>query len=349
MSTLSNTAPERAAGESLPTTSRICVTPTRNESWIIQPFLAAATSWADHVIVADQGSSDGTPEIARATPHVTLVLNEQERFDEVHRQQLLLASARRVEGPRILLALDADEALSANNTASHEWDLIKKAAPGTILRFRWVNVLPGFERAWIPPEPRAFGLIDDGAPHSGYRIHNQRLPWRADAPTLDLEDIVVVHFQYVLWDRMLSKQRWYQAWEHANHSVKSPLEIFRQYNHMHAGWPESEVRPMRDEWLKGFESVGADFKNLRTEPVTWWDRDVLDMLVRHGPEHFRRIPIWDKDWNTLARHVGLACRDLSDPRNSFERIAHRVLAATQSRRASLAVRGFERLLRSTGW
>ena len=41
---------------------RICVTPVRNEAWIIDRFLAAAKTWADHVIVADQQSSDGTLE-----------------------------------------------------------------------------------------------------------------------------------------------------------------------------------------------------------------------------------------------------------------------------------------------
>ena len=32
----------------------ICVTPVRNEAWIIEPFLRAAELWADHIILADQ-------------------------------------------------------------------------------------------------------------------------------------------------------------------------------------------------------------------------------------------------------------------------------------------------------
>src|SRR5438132_1512267 len=83
----------------------------------------------------------------------------------------------------------------------------------------WIlgKILPGFRQAWIPSTPTAFGLVDDGADHSGARIHNPRLPWRQDCPVLDLEDIVVLHFQYVVWERMASKQRWYQAWEHTRH------------------------------------------------------------------------------------------------------------------------------------
>jgi len=39
---------------------RICITPVRNEAWIIERFLAAARTWATTVVIADQGSSDGT-------------------------------------------------------------------------------------------------------------------------------------------------------------------------------------------------------------------------------------------------------------------------------------------------
>lgn len=327
----------------------ITVTPTRNEAWILAKFLAAARLWADAVIVADQNSTDGTFEIAEATDGVTALRNSSPVFDEVHRQQLLIDAARRVPGKRVIFALDADEMLSANSLESKEWEAIAAAAPGTMIRLKWVNILPGFREAWIPPEPTAFGLVDDGAPHSGRRIHNPRLPWRSDAPVLDLEDIVVLHFQYVVWDRMLSKQRWYQAWEHTKHNERGPLEIFRMYNHMHGGWKAEERHPLRPEWLAGFERAGIDFRALRCEPVTWWDREIIGMLKEHGPEFFRKIAIWDKDWTALAQQLGLAGLDFGDPRSSFDKFAHRYLRDSQKRRASLPVRAFERLLRVRGW
>lgn len=51
------------------------------------------------------------------------------------------------------MALDADEALSANVLDSAEWRAALAAEPGTVLRLRWANLLPGCRRAWIPPEP----------------------------------------------------------------------------------------------------------------------------------------------------------------------------------------------------
>ena len=66
----------------------ICLTPVRNESWIIKPFLAASKMWADHVIVADQGSTDGTLELSQSTRDVETIINAAKTYDE--RPQRLL-------------------------------------------------------------------------------------------------------------------------------------------------------------------------------------------------------------------------------------------------------------------
>ncbi|HUJ72769.1 MAG TPA: glycosyltransferase family 2 protein [Verrucomicrobiae bacterium] len=329
---------------------RICLTPTRNEAWIIRPFLAAARCWANHIVVADQGSTDGTLEQLRATPGVDVVINDLPSFDEIHRQRLLLRRARQIEGKRILIALDADEVLSANCAASSEWGRISEAPAGTILRFRWVNILPGFQRAWIPHERLPCGFVDDGSEHPGInRIHNPRLPCPADAPVMDLDDIVVLHFQYVIWERMRSKQRWYQVWEHLNYPQKRPLDIFRQYNHMHGSWEKTEIHPVQPPWLEGYDRAGIDFRSLACEPVTWWDRAVVGFLCKHGPNHFRRLAIWDRAWNPIVEQLGIHGRDLADPRSFFEKSIHRFLTATQMHRSNWGVRGVERFLRALGW
>jgi hypothetical protein len=326
----------------------ICLTPAKNEAWIIRHFAAAARTWATNTIVADQLSSDGTLEILHATPGVKAVINDSEGFNEHVRQNLLLSHARELPGKRILFGLDADEALSANCTQTDGWKKITAAAPGTVIRLRWANVLPGFKEAWIPPEPTVFGFVDDNCIHVGQRIHGPRVPSPASAPVLDIDDIVVLHFQYVAWERMESKHRWYQAWEYAKVREKRPLEIFRQYNHRRA-WSRDEIHPLRPEWLDGYLRAGIDFRSVRCEPVTWWDREIVQMLREHGPKHFRRVAIWDKDWNTVAAQVGVQGIDLSDPRTPFEKIAHRLLPRTQNNRGNWGVRGFEHLLRVTGW
>jgi len=328
---------------------RICLTPTRNESWIIKPFLAAAKCWADHIIVADQGSTDGTLQELQRTAGVQTLVNESPAYDEAQRQRLLINAARKISGKRIFIALDADEALSANCLPSAEWQRLAEAKPGTVLRFRWVNILPRFKQAWIPSEPTALGFIDDGSEHTGEKIHSRRVPWPANSPVIDLAEVVVLHFQYVAWERMLSKHRWYQAWEALNHPQKAPLEIFRKYHHMYGSWDASEIHPVKPEWLDGYERAGVSFRSLQGEPVTWWDKELLQMLREHGTARFRKLDIWDKDWNEVAHTLGLNGADFRDPRSATEKTVHRLLAATQKRRANLGVRALERSLRSLGW
>lgn len=328
---------------------RICITPVRNEAWIIDRFLSAAKNWADHVVVADQQSSDGTLELLQATPGAEVVINESPVFDEAHRQKILIERARQFEGRRILIGLDADEALSANCLESKEWKEIADAEPGTLLRFRWVNILPGFKDVWIPPKYSAFGFIDNGCDYNGWRIHSPRVPQPPGAPVIDLDEVVVLHFQYVAWERMLSKHRWYQAWEHLKHQQKGPLDIFREYHHMYGSWDKSEIHPLRQEWLAGYDRAGIDFRSLQSEPVSWWDREIVQMLQEHGTERFRQIAIWDQDWNEMATHIRTNGADLSDPRSPWEKIIHRLLKTTQGRRSNLAVRGFEKFLRLAGW
>jgi len=328
---------------------RICVTPTRNEAWIIRHFLAASKAWADQIVVADHRSTDGTLQQLQNIPGVDVVINECPGFDEPHRKRILLERARTYGGKRILMFLDADEAFSANSFKSKEWERISEAKPGTILRFRWVNILPGFKEAWIPPGYSALGFVDDGSDFSGWLpIHGPRVPEPPGAAVIDLEEIVVLHFQFVLWERMLSKHRWYQVLEHIEHQ-KEPLQTFRQYHHMYGNWDKSEIHPLKPEWLEGYNRAGIDFRFLQSEPVTWWDREIVQMLVEHGPHRFRRIAIWDKYWNAVADRIGMDGVNLSDPRSPWEKAVHRLLKATQKNRANLGVRGVERILRLSGW
>src|SRR3954453_20585511 len=98
----------RARGAGKDALSTIVVTPVRNEAWILDRFLSCVSLWADHIIVADQGSADGSREIARRHSKVTLIDNPGS-YDEGARQRLLLDAARSFEGRRVIFAFDADE------------------------------------------------------------------------------------------------------------------------------------------------------------------------------------------------------------------------------------------------
>jgi glycosyltransferase involved in cell wall biosynthesis len=331
----------------------ICLTPVKNEAWILERFLRCASLWADHIIVADQGSEDGSREIAAKFEKVTLIENTSPAYDEGARQRLLLAAARQLpcDGQRILIALDADEMLSANVMGSAEWDTILAAEPGTVLRFEWVNILPGFETCWIPTDEIAFGFVDDGSPHRGQAIHSTRVPAPPRAPVLRLQDVRVLHYQYVAWQRMASKQRWYQCWERLNDPGKRPIAIFRQYHGMHSRPPE-QIFPFRTEWIDGYEQAGIDMRNVEAQPYdTWWDREILKWMDARGPEFFKKQAVWDVEWTAVARAAGFngSSHKFADPRSRVDRVIHQWLHATQGRALEWKVRWVQRALRLAGW
>jgi len=313
------------------------VTPVRNEAWILERFLGCVSLWADHIVIADQGSTDGSREIAARNPKVTLIDNPQPEYDERVRQRLLLDAARRFPGRRLIFALDADEIPAATWLESGTLDDLAAAEPGTIVRMQWANILPGFDSCWVPDENIVFGYVDDGADHAGERIHSVRLPVARAAPSVSPPDVKVLHYQYVNWARMLSKQRWYQCWELLNLPSKRPIQLYRQYHHMDA-IPPQRIQRLPKRWIAPYEARKIDMRSIAEQARYPWDEEVLGWMRSHGAERFEKLDIWDVDWEGMA-----------DPRGPVTRSIHRWLRATQDGANRTRIRLIQRALIPFGW
>ncbi|MEO0644776.1 MAG: glycosyltransferase family 2 protein [Cyanobacteria bacterium J06650_10] len=306
----------------------ICITPIKNEAWILERFLKCSSIWADHIIIADQNSTDDSREIARKFPKVILIENNSDDFNEPERQKLLIEEARKIKGDRILIALDADECLTGNFQSSPEWNTVITATPGTVINFQWINLLSDMEHCWIPAEDRAFGFIDDGiSEHIGRAIHSQRVPIPAQAPTLLLKQIKVLHYQYTDWTRMQSKHRWYQMWENINYPGKSSISIYRRYNHMYPASQKNLFR-VRGHWLKSYIRAGIDMTSTSISSASyWWDKEAICLLEKYTPKYFRTINIWDCPWKNISSEDSLLVKD---PRSIADKILHIWLRKTQA-------------------
>jgi hypothetical protein len=331
----------------------ICLTPVKNEAWILERFLQCASTWADHIVLADQQSTDATPDIAGRFEKVTLIDNPHPGYDEQARQKLLIDAARRIprkdpQGPRLLLALDADEILTANWMTSPEWDALRSAEPGTVVWFRWMNVAPNVSGGWLDESWKSFGFVDDGSPHAGSTIHSPRIPVPDEAPSLRMQEVLVLHYQYANWERMTSKQRWYQCWERLHHPEKRPVTIFRQYNFMHAD--VQQARPLREAWIAGYEDRGIDMRSIASEAPYHWDREVVEMLMTHGTNPFEKMAIWDVNWTEMGRRLGHDVNgELADPRSAFTKRVHAWLRRTQAHQHHPLVRLAQKTLQAAGW
>jgi Glycosyl transferase family 2 len=315
----------------------VCLTPVKNEAWILDRFLSCATLWADYVIVADQHSTDGSRDIARRHPKVVLVENPTPSYDEAQRQRLLIEAARLIPGPKVLVALDADEFLSASVRTAADWAAARAAPPGTVIEFARVELLPGartyFRHSAADAGQRfPYGYVDDGSPHTGSPIHSPRVPVPPGAPRVSLTETVVLHFQFCDQARMESKHRWYRCYERLTFPDKSLTAIHRTYD-----WFERTrgvVRDCKPEWLDGYTRSGIDLTALPPPDVYWWDWEVLRMFAKHGPRRFRGLDVWRTDWEAVRRRgvesgiPGLPTEPVTNPQAISDRAAMWLLRRT---------------------
>lgn len=280
----------------------ICLTPVKNEGWILDTFLRCASVWADHIIVADQMSTDASREIMARFEKAILVDNESPVFNEPERVQLLLREARKITGPKILIALDADEILAGDLDWLRSQEFLS-TAPGTRITFDWVNVEPNCRRFWNPNPPMCWGFVDDGSPHSGARIHSGRVPEPEGSSVLHAKPLRILHLQYIDWERMKSKHRWYQCYERIQYPEKSPVAIYRMYHHMDS-LAGRGMEPIAEESISAYAALGIDpFAHVKEE-VYRWDREVATMVREHGFEAFRHVDVWDKQWDKVDAAFG---------------------------------------------
>jgi glycosyltransferase involved in cell wall biosynthesis len=310
----------------------ICLTPVKNEAWTLERFLKCASTWADRIIIADQGSTDGSREIAKRFPKVSIIDNASREFNEPERQKMLLAEARRIPGPKVLLALDADEFLTANLLASPEWESILTARPGTVIKFQWPLIQCNDSELsfFYFNGQQPIGFVDDGSEHhEGKAIHNHRIPTPSGAPIIIPTEIKLMH--YCLFDpnRFKSKIRWYQCFEHLV-LKKRAIDLYRFY-HIVLSVPSKVIKPVPKEWIRGYEELGIDMSSVNQEGSYYWDKEVLRYFEKHGTSEFRRLAIFDVDWNRIHKecYSQVSSISLADPRNRFERLVHRWLVHTQ--------------------
>lgn len=317
-------------------TKVVCITPIKNEEWILKKFLTATSLWADYIIIADQSSTDSSREIAKKFKKVRLIDNTNLEYNEGTRQKLLLDEARKIPGKKLIVALDVDEFFTPN--WSEELEKIKRMPEGTLIQFLWKNIKPNLKDYWAPNFSRNFGLIDDGKTHYPNIIHSERVPYTKESPKYKTKDIMIIHLAYIDWTRVVSKHRWYQCWEHIKFPQKHPIDIFRMYNHMYA-IKQEEVHSIPKAWVENYHNLGINLFEFPQQKYFWWDYEVYNWLMKYPDKYFDLLPIWDLNWYEFARGNYLTISDkLKDTRSQKIKNLQTWLLNSQSKAEELNIK-----------
>jgi glycosyltransferase involved in cell wall biosynthesis len=323
----------------------ICLTPVKNEAWCLDVFLQCTSLWADHIIIADQGSTDGSKEIALKYPKVILLENDGEGLDETYRQKILFDEARKIEGNRIIIALDADELFTGNFKDTSDWETITKFKPGNVFVFHWATIHRNKTTYWEPESWSQWALHDDGTLPSqkGY-IHVARVPWPEIAPAneISVKEFQVIHLANVNWRRMLSKQRFYAFVSHVNEPKKSVISLNRQYAYS-GKWKEEKELPIPASFFDYYQRHGIDVLgslNL-TEPYFWFDEQIADYFRQFGVKKFRYLDMWNPTWVESMQEFF----PFDVPKSILSHLLFAYLRLTQPYRNTLPIRAIDKVLK----
>ncbi len=316
----------------------IVLMPVRNEEWILEKTLKAASLFADHIIVGDQGSIDKTPEICKRFLKVVYLINPEGYPGKKNRRQILLDKARQLFGAgNIIFGLDADEIPTVNILEDFSWkNLLISLKTGQSVILEWVNL-------WRSPKKyrddksvwqknfKYFIFKDDGKTNYTLgNVHEGKIPNAFLKNPLKYENVKIMHFQFVLWSRMLSKQQHCRIMEKRVFPKKSFLAINTRY------WNTKDERNIilkniPEFWLKSWQKRGINLENFLEDKLYWFDTEILQDFKKYGTKYFKWLDIWDVDWEkkrqiAIKRGVkNLPENKIDSPRHFYIKFYHKYL------------------------
>ncbi len=320
----------------------ICITPVRNEAWILNVFLRATSLWADYIIIADQCSTDGSREIALSYPKVILIENDNPDFNEAERQKMLIEKARQIVGDKILFALDADEIFEANFMRTKDWQKIISSKCGDIFCFRWAQLLSDKKHYWIPNNYFPWVFHDDGEElHKNYiaNIHSMRIPYPIDEQQLNyVNDFRVLHFQQINPPRNIAKQRFYMFVDYSMNK-RSIIKLSRTYFQKKDVVKQFEIdhNMLYSKSIEGFDL----FENLDLNcGKFWFDDYIVQRIKENGTYAYKNINIWNKSF--------IAENNFEDPRSISLKLLHLYLSKSQNISNLIIIRLIDKILKIIG-
>lgn len=312
----------------------IVLTPVRNEAWILHAFLKATSLWADHIIIADQMSTDGSRDIYPQYEKVILVDNPRKEMHQARTRQLLFDAAKKIEGDKILFTLDADEFLSGNFMSTEGWKIILESEPGDVFNFRWMNLQSDCKTyTSYLPYYWAFHLNDN---YDGYfpdrYIHEWRLPWPKNLhKEYIIEDISFLHFARVNVKRQINKEIFYQVSTVANERKYSGVSMFRAYSKYHPIMTK-EIYELPYDVYTFYGKNGLNILNEidRDEIGSHYIEEILSCFKSRGEKKFRKLDIWDAEFVKQYNVV--------NPQTFVDKIIIKYLRATKKISKRLSIR-----------
>lgn len=317
----------------------IVLTPVYNEAWILRAFLKATSLWADYIIIADQMSDDGSRELYAQFPKVKVIDNPRKEMHQAATRRLLFDEAKKIEGDKILFALDADEFLSGNFVETEGWKTILNSEQGDVFLFYWMLLSSdGTQYRVQINKPYYWAVHASDAVFEGSFpdnfIDEWRLPWpeKVDHEYV-IEDISFLHFHDVNTKRQCNKTLFYQVQQYAHpENKRGGVYFFRRYK----AKPTYAYQPLPEGVYDYYKAHGVDlWEELNLNDVgEHYIKVVQDKVEEIGAAALRKLDIWDEE--CLSKY--------GDPRRPIDKLIHGYLRKTQKHCKNVIIRYTDKVL-----
>ena len=269
----------------------ICLMPVKNEVDMLPITLEIISKYSDVIIIADQMSDDGSREIYKKFPKVKVIDNPREGHSNQVRWDLLKA-AREYDGKNLILCLDADEyippTLFNKFLNEHEFNISES------FRFPWIQMWKSMKYfnntgAWYRNYQRV-AWVDDHKTGYGDEIvindHTSRVPQGFLKNCKKIDNIPIIHLQWVSWDKTQFKQALYRCTE----LVKKPkdyVSINSAYS-LSLDCKKTKLSKTKEEWINNFPSLNL----IEKFKPTWHKKEIYDLFDKYGILFFEPLQIW---------------------------------------------------------
>ena len=315
----------------------IAILPVRNEAWIIRHTLTILEQICDVIIVADGDSTDKTREICQLFNKVKLISAEvkgTKKFQK-NRREILLDRARDYEGYNYILAIDADELLTAM-VMSPDWEnILDSMKPGDARHFRWYWIWKSpfhfreDQSVWSKRWMYCFFRDDRRESYSDGNWHESRIPKAYIQRSIEASTQGLLHYAQVGKNRLFSRQAHYRIMDYLHqgisvNSINSLYAITRDER-------DIGLKCIPRNWISPWQKLGLDFDYFPDPELNYFDIEILQYFKQFDTTHFANLDIWDINWEykrqlALDQEVeGIPETSIHDPRNLEQRLYHSYL------------------------
>lgn len=324
----------------------IVITPVRNEAWVLDAFLTCTSSWADHIILADHHSEDNTREIAQHYEKVIFIDNPTFEWYESECRSRLLEEACKIQGDKIIFALDADEFLSEGFEKTDSWRRIIDSKENEIFCFNWLNLYDNFKTVeytqmhfeWAAHFDASVNVVEEYRKRESHAVHCSRIPCLEEerCKYINVDDFWVVHLAKLNHEKVQQKTDFYQVtWVDKNKEKANPINMYRGYSKY---YPDQLVHLEKPVKLCRLNDE-KDYSNLvRTSDYgKHYVEEMIRVFQREGTEKFAKLCIWDNPY--------LKAAGINPSLPLHYRLVHSYLRKTQKYSSYSIVKMFDKIIK----